>query len=238
MNIFKPIGVAFGTLLDMISNLWVGIWNGMLEFVRNVVNGVIVIIDWIIPAINTVGAAWAKLKGETWTDLEQIEPLAKDAFDSMAWEASHCAEDIAKYFDGIGERLTKEMSAYPVIRYSVIGGAVSAGVTAGANSLSPNVAFVQALASGGFPSQGQLFIANETGPEYVGEIGNRTAVANNSQIVDGIKGGVIEANASQNELLRQQNSLLTKLLEKELTIRPSASLGQVVAKSNALYGRT
>ena len=48
-------------------------------------------------------------------------------------------------------------------------------------------------ASGGFPDTGELFVAREAGPELVGTIGNRTAVANNDQIVQGIKAGVFEA---------------------------------------------
>lgn len=45
-------------------------------------------------------------------------------------------------------------------------------------------------ATGGFPSVGELFIANEKGPEMLGKMGNRNVVANNNQIVDGIEGGV------------------------------------------------
>lgn len=41
-------------------------------------------------------------------------------------------------------------------------------------------------ASGGFPSAGELFIAREAGPEMVGTLGGRTAVANNNDIVAGI----------------------------------------------------
>lgn len=41
-------------------------------------------------------------------------------------------------------------------------------------------------AAGGFPAQGQMFVARESGPELVGTMGNRTAVANNDQIVRGI----------------------------------------------------
>lgn len=55
---------------------------------------------------------------------------------------------------------------------------------------------VPMYASGGFPEQGQYFIAREQGPELVGTIGNRTAVANNDQIVAGIataNEGVINA---------------------------------------------
>ena len=96
---------------------------------------------------------------------------------------------------------------------------------------------VAEYAEGGWPMVGDLFLANEAGPEYVGTIGGSTAVANNDDIVAGIKSGVQSANAEQNELLRQQNSILTKLLEKNLTITPSVALGQVVARSTAMYGR-
>ena len=52
----------------------------------------------------------------------------------------------------------------------------------------------QKFADGGFPTEGQLFIANEgSAPEMVGAIGNRTAVANSDQIVAGIQSGVASA---------------------------------------------
>ena len=57
------------------------------------------------------------------------------------------------------------------------------------------------FAAGGFPDQGQLFIANEAGPELVGTIGGQTAVANQDQIIEGIRRAVLqamtEANGSQ-----------------------------------------
>lgn len=43
------------------------------------------------------------------------------------------------------------------------------------------------FASGGFPTQGELFVAREAGPELVGQMNSRTAVANNDQITDGIR---------------------------------------------------
>lgn len=48
-------------------------------------------------------------------------------------------------------------------------------------------------AEGGFLNKGEMFIARERGPEYVGSIGGQTAVANNDQIVDGISAGVAKA---------------------------------------------
>lgn len=54
--------------------------------------------------------------------------------------------------------------------------------------------YLEGFASGGFPDEGELFMAREGGmPEMVGRIGNRTAVANNDQIISGIRQGVYEA---------------------------------------------
>lgn len=48
-------------------------------------------------------------------------------------------------------------------------------------------------ATGGFPDEGEMFIAREAGPELVGRIGGRTAVANNDQIVSSVSKGVYDA---------------------------------------------
>lgn len=53
---------------------------------------------------------------------------------------------------------------------------------------------VPAFEEGGFPDMGQFFLARESGAEMVGQIGRRTAVANNDQIVSGITNGVREGN--------------------------------------------
>lgn len=56
-----------------------------------------------------------------------------------------------------------------------------------------NAVGIPLLADGGFVDQGQMFIARETGPELVGTIGGRTAVANNDQIVESVSRGVYQA---------------------------------------------
>lgn len=73
---------------------------------------------------------------------------------------------------------------------------------------------VSAFAAGGYPTTGEMFLARESGPELVGRIGNRTAVANNDQITDGIATAVTVANAEQNQLLKEQNELLRAILAK------------------------
>lgn len=66
--------------------------------------------------------------------------------------------------------------------------------------LKVNLGHLPTFAEGGYPATGQMFIARESGPEMVGRIGGRTAVANNDQIVDGVSKGVYMAvSAGMNE---------------------------------------
>ena len=55
---------------------------------------------------------------------------------------------------------------------------------------------LSAFAKGGFPKRGDIFIANEAGPELVGRIGNKTAVANEDQIGDTILSYMEQAEGS------------------------------------------
>jgi len=56
-----------------------------------------------------------------------------------------------------------------------------------------NIPEIPRLATGGVLNAGQLFIANEAGPELVGNYGRKTAVLNNAQIVDAVSTGVYKA---------------------------------------------
>ena len=77
------------------------------------------------------------------------------------------------------------------------------------------------FASGGYPETGELFLARENGMnEMVGHIGNHSAVANNDQIVEAIRGAVMQGMHAdgQTTLLREQNTLLRAILEKDTDI--------------------
>lgn len=63
---------------------------------------------------------------------------------------------------------------------------------AGNKILMSGVPDIKWYALGGFPNTGDLFYANERGPEMVGRMGSRNVVANNNQIAEGIKNAVIQ----------------------------------------------
>lgn len=84
-------------------------------------------------------------------------------------------------------------------------------------NLNGNVSMnVTARAGGGYVNTGEIFVARENGiPEMVGSIGNRTAVANNDQITQGIASAVSGAMVGNNRLLAEQNDLLRQLVAKQ-----------------------
>lgn len=116
-------------------------------------------------------------------------------------------EDAGKDFvDGITDKIKR--AKYPTIKYTLSD--LEQKTNGRVAYMTPEI-----MASGGFVTTGQMFVAREAGPELVGTIGGRTAVANNDQIVDAVAQGVYEANSEQNVLLREQNNLLRAILAKD-----------------------
>lgn len=89
-------------------------------------------------------------------------------------------------------------------------------------------------AKGGFPNMGEMFIAGEKGPEMVGQIGKKNAVANNTQITTAIKEAVVEgmmqvAMATSTE----QSDDLPYIIHVEVKTQDNEVLAQAVEKGKA-----
>ena len=83
---------------------------------------------------------------------------------------------------------------------------------------------LETYARGGFPDEGQVFVAREAGAEMVGSISGKTAVANNDQIVEAVSQGVYAAVMSA---MKQRDSSGTAKIEVYLDGRQiSASVRQ------------
>ena len=85
-------------------------------------------------------------------------------------------------------------------------------------------------ADGGFPDYGDLFIANEAGPELVGTIGNRTAVANSSSIEIAIYNAVRSAMYDSNTGGQTADIHVTVDIDGD-------TVGEAVARYNAVRNR-
>ena len=98
-------------------------------------------------------------------------------------------------------------------------------------------------ANGGFPDAGELFIARESGPELVGTMGGRTAIANNQEIYTGISEGVRDANHDLiSAIYTVAQQLIQAINDKDSNVyMDNAKVGRLVTKTQGqqsrMYGR-
>ena len=182
-------------------------------------------IPWFSSCWDAVKTAWSGFI--TWVDTNITTPLANlftgavnGIIDAMNW--------VIGKLNGIN--ITIPAVSLPVV------GEVWGETTVGIHDI-PTIPRIGEYAEGGLPPTGQLFIAREAGPELVGQMGNRSAVANNDQIVEGIAMGVSKAVAEQNALLREQNAYLSKIAAQEgrVVFSPSAEAGRTIRRSLNMY---
>lgn len=178
---YKPVAKVFGWLKDDIVSAFRGAWTKIKEiwanpkkwFDETVINPVKGAFESTGTTISKAfSTAWTEIKTTfsgilTWFETNVINPI-KSAFGNM--------------FDGFELKLPEiKLPAFEIPKFEI-----------------PKLDFgnqfsIPKFASGGFPSQGEMFIAREAGAEMVGSIGGRTAVANNDQIVQAVAQGVAEA---------------------------------------------
>lgn len=234
-SVFSTIGNWINVnIIQPVSNFFTGLWNGFVDKAR---------------------AAWEGVKNV----FSKVASFFKDTF-QKAWQG------IVKVFSIAGEIFVDikdgVVSAFKFVVNGIIKGinkVVSVpfnGINSALNwikgieivGLKPfdglrtiSVPQIPLLAEGGFPATGQMFIAREAGPEMVGTIGNKSAVVNNEQIIAGISEGVADANSEQNALLREQNNLLRKLLEKDTIVNATVAANDIIGglqRKNRRDGKT
>lgn len=125
---------------------------------------------------------------------------AKDGFEDIS-KSIHDLKNNIQSLDGVGVgSITNHAKELAVVLGGAAASAVAIGTALGGGSFRNSFKliddFTPGFADGGFVQTGQLFLAREAGPELVGTMGGRTAVANNDQIVAGISQGVENANES------------------------------------------
>lgn len=85
-------------------------------------------------------------------------------------------------------------------------------------------------ARGGFPNMGELFVANEAGPEMVGRMGNKNVVANNLQITEGIKAAVVEGMMQVAMATKSDDSSVPYVINMRVVTDDDETLARRVAR--------
>lgn len=179
---------------------------------------------------STIGTVWDNVKSaasEKWSAITGvlnnlwggIKTGATGIFESIRESISSTFDSVVNIFKGFINTglgmFEKFLNGIIGVVNNVISVINSIGAILGIHINPIPLVSIPRLAEGGFVDEGQLFIAREAGAEMVGAIGNRTAVANNDQIVEGIAAGVSEANdgviAAIYELLNAVENLDTSV---------------------------
>lgn len=238
------IAVGLLSLIMLFSNATTALAEGM-EATGNYLNDNFVqpVMRWFddlawsiafaaLDAVDWFRGAWSTVA--TWFDTNVCQPVI-NLFKGMVNGVIDAINGFLTFLNNMSFSIPSVTIKVPEWAKSVFGWG---NVTIGGGSFDPfNIPTIPRLASGGFVNSGQLFIANEAGPELVGQMGGRTAIANNAQIIQGISLGISDAN----EQLERQNEEIIRLLRqlnaKELKaeITPSAALGRVNKKSEQMY---
>lgn len=177
---------------------WDAAWNAMNMLTHDVSLDVTSNVDGMAQAVTE-----DMMNGETSTqdlsqafkdlliDVRNNAPLAESGIKSFTDATADGATKAQTPLQGFWDKLTGILSTLQQISgISLSGGLI--GLLSGGGwdfSLKETLGF----ANGGFPETGEVFLARESGPEMVGTIGGRTAVANNNDIVAGISDGVYNA---------------------------------------------
>lgn len=223
IEFFSPIADAVADVAAHIWNNAVEIVSGIVEGVKTIWNKVKEISLKVVEVLAAVGTAfytYVIVPVTGWVKEHMIEPLKKAAtwvYDKVINPAvefavaklSYMRDTAVKIFKGIWTTVSDFASGifkgvingiFFTIERTINGFIRMLNLAIGLIDKIPGVnitkvepIYIPRFADGGFPDEGQLFIARESGAEMVGSICGKTAVANNDQIVESVSSGVYRA---------------------------------------------
>ncbi len=151
--------------------------------------------------LNESGGAGSAIKELADTLKKDGPTIASDFKTNFSFEAGKSVG--GTWGSGFAQGVKKAIMQYTYPQFKItVSGGQNGTATGKVTAVDPNeeerLRYLYGYANGGFPDA-DIFAANENGvPELVGRIGNNTAVANQEQIIEGIKRGVFEAMIAAN----------------------------------------
>lgn len=261
-NLIKGIALA---VWDFLKGIWESIktnaesiWNGIKTFLTNIWNGI----------KNFAVSVWEGLKNAVLAVVNGIKTGITNAFNAVKTFITNCFNTIKTVATNIWNGI---WGAIKGVINGILGGiegmvnGVIKGLNFMINALNKlsfdvpdwvpfiggkkfgfnikNISEVSLprLADGGMVNAGTMFIAGEAGAEVVANIGNRTGVMNTDEMRESVEQGVMDANAEQNALLREEISILRKLLEKDTNVTAYVGTGSLISgleRKNRRDGKT
>lgn len=177
------------TVIHPLSQAFTGAWNGFASGAKTA---------WaaVKQVFSNVASFFKDTFSKAWAGIVRVFSIGGEIF-------ANIRDGILTAFKYVVNKLISGINNVVAIPFNGINYALSKlraatilGIRPFRNLTNIYVPQIPYLKDGGFLDAGQLFVAREAGPEMVGSIGNRTAVANNDQIVEAVSDGVYRAVAA------------------------------------------
>ena len=194
MGIFEGITSMFGKVTEIFTQLRDMIVEKVIDIKNNVTTKITETKDNVVNKFNemktNVISKIDEVKSNVSTKFESIKTKITNSINTARDNVRNAIDKIKGFFN-FSWKLPDIKIPHFGIEWETGGAIAEAFQKIGMQGL-PKLK-VDWYATGGFPSKGDLFIANEREPELIGSMGNRSAVANNSQIIEGIAEGSYSA---------------------------------------------
>lgn len=173
-NIIKALGVSLPPIINSVGGLFNTIFNGISRVVNSVGNVIIGILNSAKSLVTTVLSSILNF-------INRLGPAVNNFVNGMITATTRLINFLISGIEymvntliiGAINKLISAVNSIPLVNVPKLPRA--------------SIPRFKGYAEGGFPTTGDLFIANEAGPELIGRMGNQTAVANNDQITEGIR---------------------------------------------------
>ena len=165
------------TIIRPIANFFSNLYNNVIQIARNIYNG-------FTNAVSNIA---------NWVNSRIIQPVIntfRNLFNTVTNIFSNIKNAISNALSNLNIRIKLPHFTWTSQPASGWVASILRALSLPTSLPKLNISW---YASGGFPKTGELFAANEAGPEMIGKIGNRTTVANNDQITTAIAKATYEA---------------------------------------------
>ena len=190
LGIHSPSTLFYSIATDLIQ----GLINGVKSMISKVTQVFTAVVNAVKKPFSDVGKFFGDTFSKAWEKVKKVFNKGGEIFKGIK-------EGISSTFRGIVNSLIDGINNVVAVPFNTINNALQKLRDLEIKPIGRPFSFlpridvpkIRHLAEGGFVNKGQMFIAREAGAELVGNIGNRTAVANNDQITEGIAGATYEA---------------------------------------------
>lgn len=201
-NITSWFSEKFSALKTTISNTWTSIkntattaWSGIKSSLSTTWSSIKNTASSTFSSLtSSVNSSWNTMKSNASSMLSSLSSSFSSKFASVKSTVSNAVSSIKNAMNFSWKLPTLKLP-HVTVTYTAATSTIAKWF--GINSI-PHLS-ISWYANGGFPDMGQLFVAREAGAEMVGQIGGRTAVANNDDIVQAVSEGVYKAVTQANE---------------------------------------